>query len=84
MSESTLAAMRADFRDAGRFMAWDEADKREIGAAIKAAAGDTEATALWAAWLADLAGEWRAGVARVRSAEEGIKADAERQRRKAA
>lgn len=79
-----LATMRADFRDAGRFMAWDETDKREIGAAIKAAAGDVEATALWAAWLADLAGEWHALVANVRAAEAAIKADTERLRRKAA
>jgi hypothetical protein len=79
-----LIALRTDFRDAARFMAWDAADKHDIGAAIKAASSDPEATALWAAWLADLAREWRAGVARVRSAEAAIKADAERQRRKAA
>ena len=54
-----LDQMRLDFRDAARLMRWSEDDKREIGAAIKAAAGNSELTALWSAWLASYAEEWR-------------------------
>jgi len=71
-----IEQMRADFADAASWEGWSEADKVEIGAAIRdaIAANDAEALAYWSRELARGAEEWRRFRARVREAEARMRA----------
>lgn len=78
--------MRDDYRVVRRFWAevegWSEADLAEVDAGIKAdvAGGDAKLIGCWADWLAGLAGEIRANVARMRAMEEQMRKQARQDR----